>query len=234
MKLPVQTQARPRTFGYLVFCWKRSLLAGINIQYKHAHTCIHFYKLLDIFSSLHSMDVLVSNHPILILTGTWSTTQFIDHCQEVYVQPYPGLLLSSHTIHGQVHYPSSVHWKNVAFADCPSWPPLRETRVEHQFIFKWITEPWAQLSILHLVWPILTLNPLKLNPYPLPCPYSSPHCFIWVTTSISQDKRYSQILYCSRGQKLVHTPISGIPQTVHHTILSQVQLNPEEYISSKE
>lgn len=42
----------------------------------------------------------------------------------------------------------------------------------------------------------------------------------------------TQIVYCSRGQKPVHIAISGIP--TDHAILSQAQLNTEEYISSKD
>lgn len=153
-EITVQTQERPRTFGYSVFCWKRSLLAGINFQYKHAHTCIHFYKSLETFL-LFVLWMLLSLISLILILSYWFL-QELDQPPNSLTTSREFLnshILDNFSLHIQFLVKcttlSSIHWKSVAFANCPLWTPLRETRVEHQAISKCISEPQAHFSFLH-------------------------------------------------------------------------------------
>lgn len=138
---------------------------GIKIQCKHTYACIPFCRPLNIVFSLHSKDVLVSNLLILLLTGTWSITQFIYHCQEVHVQPFPRLFLSSHTVHDQEHYP-----KQCYLGQLPLMVTTKRDQSRASIHLQGHYRTLGSLLCPPRNKPILSPNPVKLYPYLLPCP----------------------------------------------------------------
>lgn len=157
--------------------------------------CVHLYKSPDIFSSLHSLDALVSN-----LLHTDSCRNSINHPVH---WPLPG------------NFWIAISWTTSLFT-YSSWssaPPsalftervLPLPTVPHGH--HWEKPEWSirPSSSVFLNPRLTTLSFTQYNPFCLSIPWnwifthchvfsSSPHCFIWVTISISQNTSYSNFI----------------------------------------
>lgn len=176
--------------------------------------CIHFYKSLDIFSSLHSLDALVSNllhtdscrnsinHPVhWPLPGnfwkaiSWTTSLFT---YSSWSSAPPSALFTERVL-SLPTVPHGHHWKRPEWSIRPSSSIFLNPRLTSLSFTQYnpccLSIPWNWIFTL-----VMSLVQALIVSFKLQYPYLK----TWAT----------QIVYCSRGQKPVHIAISGIPTDI--------------------